>query len=179
MACRRLLKVGPTVRPSTLAKEAIMAGKKNGTASAIADKVEETAKEQTHQVKEHAQQVVHQGQEAMSRVWDAGRHQFRAALNAQKDRAAGGIGDVADLVKQAGSQLREQGSAGGGLIAENIAGRISAFSESVHEKEIEEIIADTEKFGRSNPVAFLSIAALIGFVLVRFLKSSGETTSAA
>jgi ElaB/YqjD/DUF883 family membrane-anchored ribosome-binding protein len=156
-----------------------MAGKKNGTASAIVDKVEETAKEQTHQVKEQAQQVVHQGQEAMGRVWDAGRHQFRAALNAQKDRAAGGLGDVADLVKQAGSQLREQGSAGGGSIADNIAGRITALSESVHEKEIEEIITETEKFGRSNPVAFLSIAALLGFILARFLKSSGQASSAA
>lgn len=156
-----------------------MADNTNSQAATLTEQVGQKAKQQTQQVKDQAQQAVQQGQTAVSHLWELGRNQFRTALTGQKDRAAGGLGDVADLIKQAGSQLREQGSAGGGQIAENLAERISQLSTTVHDKNIEEIIADTENFGRSNPVAFLSLAALIGFILARFLKSSGQAASAA
>ncbi len=156
-----------------------MADNTNSQAPTLTEQVGQKAKEQTQQVKEQAQQAVQHGQQTAGHVWELGRNHFRSALTAQKNRAAGGLGDVADLIKQAGSQLREQGSAGGGQIAENLSERFAQFSSTVREKEIEEILADTEKFGRSNPVAFLSLAALIGFVLARFLKSSGQAASAA
>lgn len=156
-----------------------MADNTNGEASSLPKQVGQAAKVQTQHVKEQAQQVVQQGQQAASHVWEFGRSQFQTLLTTQKDRAADSIGSVAQMLHSTGEQFREQGQAGGGHIADNIADRISQFSDSLHEKEIAEILADTESFARKNPVAFLSIAALFGFVLARFLKSSEQAASAA
>src|SRR5438067_1713219 len=104
-----------------------MADNTDSQTSKLTEQVGQKAKQQTEQVKAQAQQVVQQGQQTASHVWELGRSQFRSALTAQKDRAAGGLGDAADLIRQAGSQLREQGSAGGGQIAENLSERIAQF----------------------------------------------------
>lgn len=147
--------------------------------STVAEQTEHTVHEQAHQVKVQAQQVAQQGQQAVSHAWELGRTQFRGMLTGQKDKVASSLGDVAAMLHQTGSQMREQGQPGGGKIAETVADRITQISTGIQEKEIEEILADTEDFARSQPVVFLSIAALLGFILARFLKSSGQAAGAA
>ncbi|MDQ2687165.1 MAG: hypothetical protein M3Y28_04785 [Armatimonadota bacterium] len=126
------------------------------------------------QVKQQAQQAVQQGQQLATRAWDTGRSQFKTLLTAQKDGVATRLDDVAKMLQQSGSQLREQGQAGGGQIAERLADRVAQISTTVHDKEIEEIIADTEDFARARPAVFLSVVGLLGFILARFLKSSSH-----
>lgn len=155
-----------------------MATTKNTTAPSKTEKVADKAKQQTSQVKDQAHHVVEQGQQKASQVWELGRTQFHGLLVVQKERAATGIGDLAQVLQHSASQLREQGQAGGSHVAENLAQKLSAISTGVHEKEIEELIADTENFARARPAAFLTVAALIGFILARFLKSSGQTAKA-
>ena len=130
------------------------------------------------QAKREAQQAVQQGRQAASHVWDLARGQFHSQLTGQKERAATGLGDIAELIRQSGSQLAQQGHPGSSHYADLIADRIAQVAGTVHEKEVEELLAD----GRTRPRAsgvFLSIAALLGFLLVRFLKSSSPTASAA
>jgi ElaB/YqjD/DUF883 family membrane-anchored ribosome-binding protein len=133
----------------------------------------------TEQAKQQAQQAVQQGRQTAGHVWDLARNQFRAQLTGQKERAATSLDDFAQLIRQTGSQLKDQGHAGSSGYAGQIADKLSAVAGSVHEKEIEEILADTESFARQRPAIFLSLAALIGFLLARFLKSTGEATPAA
>lgn len=123
--------------------------------------------------------IVQQGQQKAGQVWNMARAQFRSQLTGQKERAATSLDDFAALVRQTGGQLRDQGHAGSSHYADQIADRIAGVAGSVHEKEIEEILADTEDFARQRPAVFLSIAALLGFLLARFLKSSGEAAPAA
>ena len=131
------------------------------------------------QAKQQAQQAVQQGRQTAGHVWDLARGQFRSQLTGQKERAATGLDDIAQLIRQSGSQLAEQGHPGSSHYADQIADRIAQVAGSVHEKEVEELLADTENFARARPTLFLSIAAVLGFVLARFLKSSGPAASAA
>ena len=131
------------------------------------------------QAKQQAQQAVQQGQRAASHVWDLARGQFRSQLTGQKERAATGLNDIAQLIRQSGTQLGQQGHPGSSHYADQIADKISQVAGSVHEKEVEELLADTENFARARPTVFLSIAAVLGFLLARFLKSSGPPASAA
>lgn len=131
------------------------------------------------QAKQQAQQAVQQGQRAASHVWDLARGQFRAQLSGQKERAATGLNDIAQLIRQSGSQLAQQGHPGSSHYADQIADKLSQAAGSVHEKEVEELLADTENFARARPAVFLSIAAALGFLLARFLKSSGSPMPAA
>jgi ElaB/YqjD/DUF883 family membrane-anchored ribosome-binding protein len=155
-----------------------MADNANGQ-TPLTEKAAQKAKQQTHHVKEQAQQAVEQGQQAVGHVWELGRSQFHNMLTGQKERAATGLGDIAQMLHEVGSQLDEQGRSGGGQVADSMADRFSQLSETIHRKEIAEMIADTEDFARMRPAAFLSLAALVGFLLARFLKSSGTAASAA
>ncbi len=142
----------------------------------------EQVKQQTQQVKDQvkdqAQQAVQQGQQTVSHVWELGRNQFRSQVTGQKERAATGLDDIAQLIRQSGSQLGEQGHAGSSHYADMIADRIAQVAGTVHGKEVEELLADTENFARARPAVFLSIAAVLGFLLARFLKSSGDAAFA-
>ncbi len=155
-----------------------MADTENGH-TPLAEQVADKAKQQTQQVKDQATHAVQQGQQRVSHIWEVGRAQFRGALTGQKDRAADGLGDLAQMLQQSATQMKQQGQAGGASIAENMGNRVSTLSDTIHGKEIEEILADTESFAREKPAVFLALASLIGFILARFLKSSGQAASAA
>ncbi len=140
----------------------------------VADKVHQ----QTQQVKDQAQQAVQQGQQKVNQVWELGRTHFHGALTGQKERVANGLGDVAQMLTQSAATMRDQGQPGGSVLADSLSQRIAKLSDTVHQKEIEEILADTEDFARRQPAVFLTIATLLGILLARFLKSSGQGTSA-
>lgn len=133
----------------------------------------------TEQAKQQAQHVVQQGRQTVGQVWDLARGQFHSQLNGQKERAATSLDDIATLIRQTGSQLKDQGHAGSSGYADQIADRISQVADNVHQKQIDELLSDTENFARQRPAVFLSIAAVLGFLLARFLKSSGQAASAA
>jgi hypothetical protein len=144
----------------------------------MADTNDSTSPPLTEQAKHQAQQAVQQGKQTAGHVWELARTQFRSQLTGQKDRAATSIDDFAQLIRQSGSQLKEQGHPGSSAYADQIADRISGLASSIHDKEVEEILADTEDFARQRPAVFLSIAVLLGFLLARFLKSSGDPATA-
>jgi ElaB/YqjD/DUF883 family membrane-anchored ribosome-binding protein len=144
-----------------------MAKTDNGADTPLTEHIGQAAKEQ-------AQQAVQQGQQAVSRAWDAGRTQFRGLLTGQKERLATGLGDYAEMLRSTSGQLREQGQAGGSAVAERLADRLAQISDTVHQKEIEEILSDTEDFARSQPAVFLTAVGVLGFVLARFVKSSRQ-----
>lgn len=140
----------------------------------IGEQVGQKIHEGTEQVKQQAQQAVQQGQALATRAWETGRGQFKALLNGKKSDFATRLEDFAKVLEQSGSQLREQGHAGSGQMAERLAERVNQATGAVRDKEIDEIIADTENFARAQPALFLSVVGLLGFVLARFLKSSGQ-----
>lgn len=163
-----------------------MADSKNGAAEPLTEQIGHKVQEQTQQVKQQAQQAVQQGkqqaqqavqqgQQIATRAWDSGRSQARTILTGQKENAATRLDDFVQVLRAAGGQLREQGHAGGAQAAEQLAGRVDQVAATIHQKEVEEIIADTEDFARSQPAVFLSLTALLGLLLARFLKSSGRS----
>ncbi len=145
----------------------------------MADAQDSTSPPLTEQAKQQAQQAVQQGKQTAGHVWDLARTQFRSQLTGQKERAATSLDDFSQLIRQTGGQLKEQGHAGSSTYATQIADKLSGVAGSIHQKEIEEILADTESFARQRPAIFLSLAALLGFLLARFLKSTGETAPVA
>ncbi len=119
------------------------------------------------QVKEQGQQYAGQAAALIStRVKDA------ATL--QKDALATGITDIAQILKQNGDSFKDQGV---GVFAapylDMAASKLSEVGSGIQDKSMEEVLQDTEQFARTQPVVFLSVAALLGFLAARFLKSSG------
>lgn len=95
----------------------------------------------------------------------------------RKDEAAGRVTGFARALEGAASSLEENGQATEARLTRQAADSLSRLGEATHGKEIGDIVAAVEDFGRKQPVAFLAGAALAGFALSRFLKSSNGKRS--
>jgi len=126
------------------------------------------------QAKEQTQQVVQKTQEMASQAADQARQQVKSQLENQKGRATDGLGSVAQAFRMTGEQLRGQDQAAIAGYADSLAEMVESFSGSLREKNIDQIVAEVESFGRRQPVLFLGGAFALGFLASRFLKSSSE-----
>jgi ElaB/YqjD/DUF883 family membrane-anchored ribosome-binding protein len=90
----------------------------------------------------------------------------------QKDVAGDQLGSVADAISKVANELQEQPVIAG--YASDLAGGIKRVSETVKNRNVDELLAMAEDFGRTQPVAFLGAAALAGFVASRFVLSSAN-----
>ena len=121
----------------------------------LADKAADTAREVKDQIQSRAQGLAPE----------------------RKDEAAGRVTGFARALEGAASSLEENGQATEARLTRQAADSLARLGEATHGKEIEDIVAAVEDFGRKQPVAFLAGAALAGFALSRFLKSSNGKRS--
>ena len=131
------------------------------------------------QVKGQAQQAVQQGQQYAGQAVGLAGTRIKSTLAQQKDALATGLTDAAQILKQNGDSFRSQGvGVFAGPYIDQAVQKLTDAGTAIQGKDIDEVIRDTENFGRAQPAAFLGAAALIGFVAARFLKSSGQSAAA-
>jgi len=131
------------------------------------------------QVKQQTQQAVQQGQQYASKAVDLLSTRVKTALSQQKDHMVAGVTDIAQSVKQSADDLRGKGGLGSlaSPYIDQAAQKLTDFGTTAQQKDIDEVIRDTEDFARLRPAAFVGIATLVGFVAARFLKSSGQPSA--
>lgn len=110
----------------------------------------------------------------MSRV----RDKAAAQLNSQKDRATEGMGNVAEVVRNATRQLREQHHDGVADYIERSANQLERFSAQLRNKDVSELMRDAQSLARRQPALFVGSAFALGLVGARFLKSSSPQQQA-
>lgn len=113
---------------------------------------------------------------------DAASHKFAEAateVRARADDAKAGVADevsdVAKALRRASEELR------GGSAQERTLGQISGSladaSDAIRDKDLGEMLQMANKVARENPMLFLGGAALLGFVVSRFAKATGDTAA--
>ena len=75
-------------------------------------------------------------------------------------------------MRQTGQQLREQDQAPIAGVADQVATRVESVSGYLHERDVRQIVDETEDFGRQRPAVFVGGALALGVLAARFLKSS-------
>ena len=93
----------------------------------------------------------------------------KTLLNNEKNRAAEGIGKLAQAVRAMAQKLDDQGQKKFADLAVKTAGKVDDFGRSVRSKEVKELLADIKRFGKEHPVVFWGSAFALGFLLARFL----------
>ncbi len=88
----------------------------------------------------------------------------------QKDAAGEQLDSVATAISKVADELNDQPVVAG--YAHELADGIKRVSETVKSRNVDELLAMAEDFGRTQPVAFIGAAALAGFVASRFVLSS-------
>jgi len=120
--------------------------------------------------------IASQATEALGQATDQAKSTASTKVNEQKDKAAEGLGSVAQAFTQVSDQLRTENPSIAG-IADTAAERLQQFSSQLSSKDVTEILDDIEQFARRRPSMFLGAAFTLGILGARFIKSSRPSSS--
>lgn len=120
--------------------------------------------------------VVDSAKEAASQVIDQVRDQATMRVDQQRQTVASGFVSVADAVRRMSDGLREHDQ---GLVAHYAAelghalgDRVESVAHYLRERDVRQLLHDTENFARRSPGTFLGGAFVLGLAASHFLKSS-------
>lgn len=99
------------------------------------------------------------------------KQQASSRVNEQKERAAEGLGSVANAIRQVSEHMRAENQTLASY-ADRAVDQIELFADRMRDKDPADMVQDVERFARRNPSAFVGAAFLLGIGLARFLKSS-------
>ena len=109
-------------------------------------------------------------------VAEHAKDQGKAALTRQKESAAGEVDSVADALQQTADRLQQDDRA---TVAPKIgryvgyaARQLDSVSRQLRDKDIDTLLDDAAALGRRSPAVLFAGAAVAGFLMSRFLKSS-------
>lgn len=123
-------------------------------------------------VGEQVGEMAGQVQEQVGRLTDQVRSQMSSNLMEQKDRAASGLETVSLVLRQTGDQFRLQDQDTVAQYVLNAADQVERFSDQLRTQDLTQIVQQTEQFARRQPWLFAGGALTLGFLAVRFLRSS-------
>ena len=138
-------------------------------ANAALDEVKSVAGDVAAEVNAQAQQL---GEQAKSQLADAAAR-AKNAVSSQKDMLADQVGGVADAIGSVADELDSKGNATS-QYARMLADNADKFSDTIRSNDVDALLGMANDFGRRQPVAFIGMAALLGFAASRFLVASAN-----
>jgi hypothetical protein len=97
-------------------------------------------------------------------------------VDEQKNRAADGLGGIANVIRNAGHELRTENETMAQYV-DMASDQLRRFADQIRQRGVADMMDDVQMFARRRPAVFIGGAFVIGLALARFLKSSGERRS--
>ena len=94
-------------------------------------------------------------------------------VDEQKNRAADGLGGIADVFRNAGNELRNDNE----TVAQYVdmaSDQLRRFAQTIRQRGVADMLEDVSSFARRRPALFIGGAFVLGIGLARFLKSSAD-----
>lgn len=88
-----------------------------------------------------------------------------------KGRVTGLLTDVSEVINDAAKSVDERLGGDYGDYAHRAAGAVADFAGRIRDKSVDDIIDDTRDFVRKSPVVAIGLAAVVGFALIRVVKT--------
>ena len=127
--------------------------------------------------KQKSQEAAGRSKRLVGVLADEARREVETRLNDRKDFVASSVETLAQALRDGSEQMRAQGQVAPARVLDLVAGGIAQFGGTLQNKEIDQVIRDTERFARERPGVFLAAAVALGVVAGRFLKSSSASPS--
>jgi hypothetical protein len=128
----------------------------------------------TQEIMGQASNITDQAKEQAGQLADQARTQVTSRISGQKDRAAEGLGSVAQALRHTGYQLRDQDQSGMTQYVDQVADQVERLSNYIKYNEVGDLVDDVERFARQQPALFIGGAFTLGLLAARFLKSSSS-----
>ena len=94
-------------------------------------------------------------------------------VDEQKNRAADGLGGIANVFRNAGNELRTENEALASYV-DMASDQLRRFADQIRQKGVADMMDDVHNFARRRPALFIGGAFVVGLGIARFLKSSAE-----
>ena len=102
------------------------------------------------------------------------KQKVTSRVDEQKNRAADGLGGIADVIRTAGNELRGENEALASYV-DMASDQMRRFADQIRERGVADMMDDVSQFARRRPALFIGGAFLVGLGIARFLKSSAES----
>lgn len=106
-------------------------------------------------------------------VFGAFQQRVSSRVDQQKNRAADGLGGIADVIRSAGNELRAENEALASYV-DMASDQMRRFADQIRERGVADMLDDVDRFARRNPAVFIGGAFLVGLGVARFLKASAD-----
>lgn len=143
-----------------------------GTARELKDKAADLAATSGDKLKEQASGLADAAKDMASQATD----RLKETMSEQKGAGAEFVGNLADTMRRAAREFDNDLPIAGKYIRK-AAAQVDNVADSIKTGDFNDLIENAQTFARRQPTAFLGLAALAGFVAVRFLKSSSAGSS--
>jgi hypothetical protein len=134
----------------------------------------DSAKQAAEAAKQKAGELGQQAKQAASGAVKDAKQQARGFADEQKDQAASQVDGVAQALRSAAGSLDDQDQSAVAGYARQAASGLDRVSDALSNRSLDDLVETVEDFAKRQPVAFIGGAALAGFVMARFAKSSAE-----
>jgi hypothetical protein len=152
-----------TASTKSLADQALAAGQD------LTEKAKDLAGSSADTLKAHASDLTDAAKDVASQATD----KLKDAVNERKSSGAEYVGTLAETMRRAAREFDTDLPIAGTYIRK-AAEQVDGVSEGIRNGNLNDLVQNAQSFARRQPTAFLGIAVLAGFGVVRFLKSSAE-----
>ena len=148
----------------SVADQALSASREIKEAIGIAAASSETIKDQASEFVDAAKDVASQATDKLKQTVDG-----------QKTAGADYVGSLANTIRRAAREFDGDLPIAGTYIRK-AASQVEGVADTLRTGNFNDLVRGAQSFARRQPTAFLGIAVLAGFGVVRFLKSSANDT---
>jgi hypothetical protein len=96
-----------------------------------------------------------------------------SSVDEQKNRAADGLGGIANVIRNAGNELRSENETLAHYV-DMTSDQLRRFADQIRQRGVADMLDDVHAFARRRPALFIGGAFLVGIGIARFLNSSSE-----
>jgi hypothetical protein len=101
------------------------------------------------------------------------KQKVTSRVDEQKNRAADGLGGIADVFRTAGNELRMENETLASYV-DMASDQMRRFADQIRQRGVSDMLDDVNQFARRRPALFIGGALLLGIGIARFLKSSAD-----
>jgi hypothetical protein len=151
--------------PKSVTDQAISAGRD------VKDKALGLAAASSETIKNQASEFVDAAKDVASEATD----KLKQTVDSQKSAGADYVGSLAGTIRRAAKEFDGDLPIAGSYIRK-AASQVEGVADTIRTGNFKDLVRGAQSFARRQPTAFLGMAVLAGFGVVRFLKSSANET---
>ena len=149
---------------------------KQNQVQSTTEQVKNSLSDMTDQAKQKVSETLDDAKQKANETLGEAKQQAESTFEEQKGRAADRLSGVAGALRQTSQELNSQDDMVAQL-ADSFADQADRLANYLRDRDLSDLFSDVRQVAQRQPELFVAGALAAGFLLGRFLKSSGTPSS--